>query len=106
MEELTAANCPNMVQLVESFTTQQDYVIITHYMQSGNLFHYVCAQPSQPLDEDLTKSIIRQVATGIQAMHRRNIIHKDIKIENILMTNLTRKAQVKIADFGSAEKLV
>ena len=102
MEELTAANCPNMVQLVESFTTQQDYVIITHYMQSGNLFHYVCAQPSQPLDEDLTKSIIRQVATGIQAMHRRNIIHKDIKIENILMTNLTRKAQVKIADFGSA----
>ena len=101
-----AANCPNTVQLIESFTTQRDYIIVTQYMPTGNLFHYVCAQPNQPLDEDHTKSIVRQVATGIQAMHKRNIVHKDIKIENILMTSLTHKAQVKIADFGSAEKLV
>ena len=57
------------------------------------------------MDEEHTKSIIRQVATGILAMHKRGIIHKDIKLENILMNNLSRKSQAKIADFGSAEKL-
>ena len=104
IQELTADNCSNVLQVIESFTTDSAYVIVTQYMQ-GNLFNYVCAQPSQPLDEDLAKSIIRQVAKGLQGMHSKNIIHKDIKIENILMTDLSRKAQARIADFGCSEKL-
>ena len=105
IKELTADNCPNMLQVVETFTTENSYILVTQYLQTGTLFNYVCAQPSQPLDEELTKSIIRQVARGVQAMHSKNIIHKDIKIENILVTDLTRNAQMKIADFGCSEKL-
>ena len=38
-------------------------------------------------------------------MHDRNIVHRDIKIENILMSDNTAKAEVRIADMGSAVKL-
>ena len=48
--------------------------------------------------------IIRQVAQGIKVLHSRLIIHRDIKLENLLMTDNTRHAQGKIADFGSAVK--
>lgn len=38
-------------------------------------------------------------------MHKRNIVHRDIKIENILMNNYNNDAQLRIADLGSAIKL-
>lgn len=38
-------------------------------------------------------------------MHKRNIVHRDIKIENILMSNYNNDAQLRIADLGSAIKL-
>ena len=59
----------------------------------------------QPLDEEHVKFIIRQVAQGVKALHSRLIIHRDIKCENIMMTDSTRSAQVRIADLGSAIKL-
>ena len=59
----------------------------------------------QPLDEEHVKFIIRQVAQGVKALHSRLIIHRDIKCENIMMTDSTRSAQVRIADLGSAKQL-
>ena len=74
------------------------------YMPAGDLFRYI-RLIDQPLDEDHAKLIIRQVAKGIQALHSRLIIHRDIKCENILVTDNSRDTSVKIADFGSAVKL-
>ena len=38
-------------------------------------------------------------------LHARKIVHRDIKVENILMSDLTESAKVRIADFGSSIKL-
>ena len=46
--------------------------------------------------------IVRQVLLGVQYLHSRRIIHRDLKLENILMTSLTAGSRVVIADFGSA----
>ena len=74
-------------------------------MPSGDLFNYICQQPSQPLDEEHTKIIIKQLCQAVQRLHSKNIIHRDIKIENILMSDNTRQATLKLADLGSATKL-
>ena len=42
MEDLMAVNCPNMLQLIESFTNEHDYFIVTQYMQTGSLYEYMC----------------------------------------------------------------
>lgn len=39
---------------------------------------------------------------GLQDLHQKNIVHRDIKLENILMSSLQNNFQAKIADFGSA----
>jgi len=74
-------------------------------MAGGDLFNYIVKQPNQPLLEDQTKMIIRQVATGLQALHKRNIIHRDIKVDNMLVASTELETEVRISDLGSAIKL-
>ena len=105
MEELARENCENILEVIETFEDDESYYVVTKLMAAGDLFNYICLQPTQPLEEDLTKKIIRQVATGVQELHSRNIIHRDIKIENILMSDNSDNATLKIGDLGSAVKL-
>lgn len=98
-------NCPNILELVETFEDSQAYYVVTKYMATGDLFSYICQQKSQPLDEKHTKSIIRQLCVGVKALHDKNIIHRDIKIENILMSNFAKDSTLVLADLGSAVKL-
>ena len=75
-------------------------------MEGGDLIEYLrkhSALNTSP--EVITKRIIKQVATGIKALHDRNIIHRDIKLNNILMTSKEDQAIAFIGDFGSSIKL-
>lgn len=45
------------------------------------------------------------MANGLQALHHRNIVHRDIKINNILVASNEGKTKVSIGDLGSAIKL-
>ena len=57
-------------------------------MKGGDLFDYFRKQSTlRDSREVISKRIIKQVATGIKALHDRNIIHRDIKLNNILMTS-------------------
>ena len=75
-----------MLSFIESFEDDEAYYVVAKYMPAGDLLNYVCKQPNQPLDEEHTRMIIRQVAQGIKSLHSRLIIHRDIKLENLLMT--------------------
>lgn len=54
------------------------------------------------LPEEKCKEMLLQIANGLNYLHERNIIHRDLKCENILI-NQENKCQ--IADFGFARKL-
>lgn len=59
-----------------------------------------------PLDENLTKAITKQLLQGLQFIHKKGIIHRDIKLENLLIEILNRdEVSVKITDFGMAQYL-
>ncbi|CAD5115771.1 DgyrCDS4715 [Dimorphilus gyrociliatus] len=55
----------------------------------------------KPFSEAEVKCIILQVLNGLSYLHHRFIIHRDLKVSNLLMTD---KGRVKIADFGLARK--
>lgn len=74
-------------------------------MQHGDLFNYLCQLASQPADENTAKNIIRQISKAVKVLHSNNILHRDIKIENILVSGSMEQPVFKLADLGSATKL-
>lgn len=71
------------------------------YAENGDLLEYILR--TGPVPEQLSKLWFRQMASGLQYLHKMNIAHRDLKCENIL---LSRKFDVKLADFGFARYCV
>lgn len=53
-------------------------------------------------EEALVKNFVRQILTGLEYLHDKGIVHRDIKGANILVDN---KGGVKISDFGISKKV-
>ena len=67
--------------------------------QGGDLLNYV--RRRKFLDEERCKYIMKEIMLGLGYCHSKLIIHKDIKLENILLDNY---GNVKICDFGISER--
>ena len=79
------------------------YYIVMEYLENGTLHDNYCDAEDEPLSEDVCRPIIFQVAQALDQLHQRMIIHRDIKLTNVLIDNdLT---SIKLADFGSAVQL-
>ncbi len=68
-------------------------------MEGGSLASLV---RKSPLDEDVAKIYVKQILNGLSFLHKQEVIHRDIKGANIL---LTKSGEIKLADFGVAVKL-
>lgn len=67
---------------------------------AGDLLTYV--RKRRKLREDVAKHLFKQVVDGLRYCHSRGILHRDIKLDNILLTSA---GDIKICDFG-VSKLV
>jgi serine/threonine protein kinase len=56
-------------------------------------------QENGPFDEVKAKEIFQQIISAVEYCHQSNIIHRDLKLDNILLTNKDCEV-VKIVDFG------
>ena len=65
-------------------------------MEGGDLSKIILAQQGN-LSEDFCKYSLYQVALGLKSMHSRNVIHRDIKSDNILCRP---NGDIKLADMG------
>jgi serine/threonine-protein kinase len=92
--QATHANIVQVYDMREFKETGQHYMAL-EYVEGRNLRQYL--EKKGPPELMLMLSIIRQVAAALQRASELGIIHRDIKPENIL---LTRKGEVKVADFG------
>jgi tRNA A-37 threonylcarbamoyl transferase component Bud32 len=91
----------NIVAVQDVGTTDHGlHYIIMQYVDGQNLEEKIRAD-GQHSEEDAVK-IVTQVARGLEAAHAADVIHRDIKAENILMTT---GGTVKVTDFGLAKDL-
>jgi serine/threonine protein kinase len=88
---------PNIVEFVE-YHDQGDYLyIIMEYVRHGDLQLYL--NKNGPMEELQAKSLARQMLSALSYLHRMKITHRDIKPDNILISD-TEPFTVKISDFG------
>lgn len=71
--------------------------LFSRYADNGDLLDFIKRNGVVP--EQQSKMWFRQMASGLQYLHNKNIAHRDLKCENIL---LSRRFNVKLADFGFA----
>ena len=92
-------NHSNIVQVYAVGQEDGQHFIVQEYVQGQTLRNLL--QKKGPLSATAALHILRQAAAGLQAAAERGIVHRDIKPENIM---ITRKGEVKVADFGLAQQ--
>ncbi len=92
---LQGLNDPHIVRLVDYGNYDNIYFIILHHVDGQTLKYYI--QTYGPLEPLRALNYVLQVAEGLDAAHKRGVVHRDIKPQNLLINN---KGVVKVADFG------
>ena len=88
-------NHKNVTKILEMFEDDKYILIIMEYINGGNLFSFV--KKRRKLSEKISKFLFKQIILGLQHIHSHNIVHRDVKLENIL---IDLNNTIKICDFG------
>lgn len=73
---------PNIVKLYAFFNDKDSLYLLTELSTSGHLYDYL--QKKIFVEEKVTRNIVKQICKGLLHLHQNNIIHRDVKLENIL----------------------
>ena len=88
---------PNIVRLHEMIETPQYIGIILEYASGGELFDYILTH--RYLKDNTARRLFAQLVSGVGYLHKKGIVHRDLKLENLL---LDRNRNIVITDFGFA----
>jgi protein-serine/threonine kinase len=88
---------PNIVRLHEMVETDRHIGIILEYASGGELFDYILNH--RYLKDGPARKLFSQLISGVGYLHRKGIVHRDLKLENLL---LDRNKNIIITDFGFA----
>ena len=108
---------PNIIKLYDVKENNQNYYLVMEYCNGGGLsdcLEYHIKQFRKPFSEEIVQYLMKQIVSGLKYLHGKHILHRDIKLDNILVKfdseedrqkkNML-KAKVKIIDFGFARYL-
>ncbi|XP_077473157.1 serine/threonine-protein kinase 17B [Stigmatopora argus] len=99
----TARNNPRVVNLYAAHETDHDIVLVLEYAAGGEIFDHCVSEELLP-EAQITR-LIRQTLEGVHLLHQSNLVHLDLKPQNILLTSLSPPGDIKIVDFGLARRL-
>lgn len=97
---LAALNHPNIVSVLTAEQTNNVFYIVMEYVEGTSLERFIRLHGALPVDQALAWFV--QIVDALAYAHRKNIIHRDIRPANIL---ISREGQVKVGDFGTSRYL-
>lgn len=89
---------PNIIRILDVADNPDSICFIMEYAAGGELRGYV--EKRKSLSEEESRSFFKQIVRAVHYIHSKKIIHRDLKLENIL---LDAKNQCKIVDFGLSD---
>lgn len=98
---LKRVNHPNIIKLKEVYEGENHIYLVMEYFEGGIELHDYIAHIKKIPSEDETRKIMFQILSALDYLHDLKIMHRDIKLENILINQNT--LDIKIIDFGLAE---
>ena len=117
VEIMYKLNHPNIVKLYEVKETPQYFYLVTEYCNGGSLSDLLedyIDKNNSGFPEKIVQYLMKQIVEALKYLHAKRILHRDIKLDNILVhfeneedrkNKNMLKAKVKIIDFGFARYL-
>ena len=84
-----------VIRLLEVFESEKHFLMVMEYSGGGDLLQYV--KKRKRLNEQSAKAIFKQILYALGHCHCRSVLHRDIKLDNVLMDG---EGGVKLCDFG------
>ncbi|XP_068097013.1 serine/threonine-protein kinase SIK3 isoform X2 [Hyperolius riggenbachi] len=90
---------PHIIRLYQVMETERMIYLVTEYASGGEIFDHLVAH-GRMAEKDARKKF-KQIVAAVHFCHCRNIVHRDLKAENLL---LDANLNIKIADFGFSNR--
>uniref|UniRef100_A0A3P8WHP7 non-specific serine/threonine protein kinase n=1 Tax=Cynoglossus semilaevis TaxID=244447 RepID=A0A3P8WHP7_CYNSE len=102
----TAKANPYVVALHEVYETNTEIILVLECAAGGEIFNQCVADNAE--DAFTEKDVIRlarQILSGVAFLHRNNVVHLDLKPQNILLTSVRPLGDIRIVDFGLSRRM-
>uniref|UniRef100_A0A672M0A9 non-specific serine/threonine protein kinase n=1 Tax=Sinocyclocheilus grahami TaxID=75366 RepID=A0A672M0A9_SINGR len=95
-----AAACARVVDLHQVYETASEMVLVLEYAAGGEIFNQCVADRDEAFKEEDVKRLMKQILEGVSFLHGNNVVHLDLKPQNILLTSESPLGDIKVVDFG------
>ncbi|VVC38733.1 Hypothetical protein CINCED_3A004333 [Cinara cedri] len=92
---MSKLNHPHIVRLYQVMETEKMIYLVTEYAAGGEIFDYLVKNGR--MNESAACHIFKQIVEAVSYCHNKNIVHRDLKAENLLLDG---ENNIKLADFG------
>ncbi|CAF1003713.1 unnamed protein product [Rotaria sordida] len=92
---MTSLNHPYIIKVKEVYESREKIILVMEYASGGELYDYLNRMKRIP--ESQARAIFRQIVSAVHFLHKNQIVHRDLKLENILIDH---NGDIKLADFG------
>lgn len=92
---------PNILQLVDVFETKKEYFLFLELATGREVFDWILDQGYY--SERDTSNVVRQVLEAVAYLHSLNIVHRNLKLENLVYYNRLKHSKIVISDFHLAK---
>lgn len=103
---MCALDHPNVVCLEEVFEGENELFLTQELCSGGDLFDRLDAQPELKYTEAACAHVMKQIISSVSYLHSKDIIHRDLKLENFLFQDNTQDGELKMIDFGLSKHFV
>ncbi|PYI07671.1 kinase-like protein [Aspergillus sclerotiicarbonarius CBS 121057] len=104
VEILKSVNHPSLVQLKAFGSDEKRALLVLDYCPGGDLFDVASSSP-RPMSPQAIRRIFAELVTAVRYLHANFIVHRDIKLENVLV-NLPMQAMETITDWRTYDRAV